>query len=157
MKKMLPWLITTLLSISLIAIVAIILLQSMPGGSSDKSGSKEAAAAAASKPLSADKRVEVTSQLQNIKRNLKDDDKLVVISFAFQLDKKSTKEQFDKIKDIVVKPIINRTLADTSSDALNGSKGQDELESKLLAQINGSLPEGKLVRVDITDFILTDI
>ncbi|AJY76575.1 flagellar basal body-associated FliL family protein [Paenibacillus beijingensis] len=155
MKKMLPWLITTLLAISLIAIVAVFLFNSMLGDSSAKTAGKQSPAV--TKPLSADKRLEVTSQLENIKRNLKDNDKLVVISFAFQLDKKSTKEEFDKIKDIVVKPIINRTLADTSSEGLNGSKGQDDLESKLLTQINGSLPEGKLVRVDITDFILTEM
>ncbi|CDN42527.1 MULTISPECIES: flagellar basal body-associated FliL family protein [Paenibacillus] len=160
MKKMLPWLITTLLAISLIAVVAVILYNSLlkePATASGGDAAKTTAAAAKVKPLTADERVEVTSELKDIKRNLKDGNKFLLVSFAFQLDKKATKEDFDKIKDIVVKPIINRTLADTEAQALQGSAGQDALEAKLLNQINEVLPKGKLIKVSITDYTLTEI
>ena len=117
----------------------------------------KAATAADTKPLSADERVAVTSELNDIKRNLKDGNKLVVISFAFQMDKKATKEEFDKIKDIAVKPIINKTLADMTSAELNGSAGQDALEARLLNQINKIMPKGKLIQVSVTDFIQQDL
>ncbi|OXM15991.1 flagellar basal body-associated FliL family protein [Paenibacillus herberti] len=156
MKKMLPWMITTLLAISLIAVVAVFLYNSLLG-SPDKAGSEGKVVAATVKPLSAKDRLAVTLELKEIKRNLKDNEKLVIISFAFQMDKKATKTELDQIKDIAVKPIINRILADTTAQQLEGSAGQDALEAKLLNEINKILPKGKLVKVSITDYLLTDI
>ncbi|MGN7453816.1 flagellar basal body-associated FliL family protein [Paenibacillus pasadenensis] len=157
MKKMLPWLITTLLAISLIAVVAVFLWNSVLGDPKTAEGEGKPAVAAAAKPMSAEERLGVTLELKDIKRNLKDEDKLVIISFAFQLDKKAAKEELDQIKDIAVKPIINRILADTAAADLQGSAGQDALEAKLLNEVNKILPEGKLVKVSITDYLLTDI
>ncbi|GGG80731.1 flagellar basal body-associated FliL family protein [Paenibacillus radicis (ex Gao et al. 2016)] len=155
MKKMLPWLVTTLLAITLIAIVCIILFKSF---FNDTSGDVSANKPVVVKQLSADKRVEVTSELKGFTRNLLDADYIVKISFAFQLDSKKTKEDFDKLMEIEIKPIINRTIADMTADELKGSKGEDMLESKLLNLINPILPEGKkLVKVEITDFIITQI
>jgi flagellar FliL protein len=43
-------------------------------------------------------------------------------------------------------------------EQLNGSKGQDMLSSKLLNLINQELPEDeKLVKVDITNFVMSQI
>lgn len=156
MKKMLPWLITTLLAISLIAVVAVFLYNSILGSPEEKTAEGKTAAASV-KQLSAEERLAVTLELKDIKRNLKGDEKLVMINFAFQLDKKKAKEELDQIKDIAVKPIINRILADTTAEELQGSKGQDALEAKLLNEVNKILPEGKLVKVSITDYLLTDI
>jgi len=154
MKKMLPWLITILLSITLIAVVGIVVYKTM----FDDSNS----ALAGNKPvevevLSAEKRVEVTSTLTDFRRNLKDSQYVVSINFAFQLDDKKSKESFDQILDIEVKPIISRVLADMTADELNGSQGEDQLESKLLNLINPILPKGKLVKVEITDFMIAKI
>ncbi|MCM3746003.1 flagellar basal body-associated FliL family protein [Paenibacillus pasadenensis] len=156
MKKMLPWLITTLLAISLIAVVAVFLYNSILGSPEEKTAEGKTAAASV-KQMSAEERLAVTLELKDIKRNLKGDEKLVMINFAFQLDKKKAKEELDQIKDIAVKPIINRILADTTAEELQGSKGQDALEAKLLNEVNKILPEGKLVKVSITDYLLTDI
>ncbi|MFC4775387.1 flagellar basal body-associated FliL family protein [Paenibacillus sp. GCM10023252] len=155
MKKMLPWLVTILLAISLIAIVSVILFNSFFGEKSEETAGKEETVTI--KKLSADKRVEVTSELKDYKRNLLDTDYLVVLDFAFQLDSKHTKEEFDKLMQIEVKPIINRTVADMTAEELNGSKGEDMLESKLLNLINPVLPEGKLIKVEITNFILQEL
>lgn len=154
MKKMIPWLITILLAISLIAIVSIILFKSF---FTDPNESRTETETIEVEVLSADERVEVTSELKDFRRNLKDPEYVVVLSFAFQLDSKKTKEQFDKLLEIEVRPIINRTLADMTADELKGSQGEDALESKLLNLINPIIPKGKLVKVEITNFIITEL
>ncbi|MCQ6557911.1 flagellar basal body-associated FliL family protein [Paenibacillus mendelii] len=163
MKKMLPWLITILLAITLIAIVAIILLNNILGD--DKNSDPQSKAANSVKNvqaerISADKRVGVTSEIKDISTNLIDAEFVVKVDFAFQLENKKTKEDFDKIKDIVIKPIIISTLGDMTPEGLNGSKGKDELKSKLLNLINQKLletTEGKLVNVDITNIIIAQM
>jgi flagellar FliL protein len=160
MKKMLPWLITILLAITLIAVVAVILYKSILSGDDPKDAAGKAANSAESvqtDKLSAEDRVAVTSELADIKTNLADPDYIAVMGFAFQLDDKTTKEDFDKIKEIQIKPIILRTLADTKPDDIKGSRGKDELCSRLLNLINPVLPEGKLVNVEITNFIVTTL
>lgn len=161
MKKMLPWLITILLAITLIAIVAIILLNNILGDDKN-SGSKAADSVknVQAERISASKRVDVTSEIKEIRTNLLDPEYIVDLDFAFQLENKKTKEDFEKIKDIVIKPIIISTLGDMTPESLNGSKGKDELKSKLLNLINQKLKEtteGKLVNVDITDFIIAQL
>lgn len=154
MKKMLPWLVTTLLAITLIAIVAIILFNSVLKDTEGETANKPVEV----KQLSADKRLEVTSVLEGFKRNLKDSEYVVVVSFAFQLDSKKTKEEFDKLLEIEVKPVINRVVADMTSEELNGSKGEDLLESNLLNLINPILPKGKkLIKVEITNIVIAPL
>lgn len=160
MKKMLPWLITILLAITLIAVVAVILYKSLMGGDEPKDSAAKAASNAENvkvEKLDADERVEVTSELVDIKTNLSEPDYIAVMGLAFQMDKKSTKEDFDKIKEIQIRPIIIRTLSDMTPEQINGSKGKDELSSKLLNLINPVLPKGKLIKVEITNFIVTKL
>lgn len=160
MKKMLPWLITILLAITLIAIVFIILFNTVLGGDKPKDDAGKAASAAQSvkvKKITADDRVKVTSEVADIKTNLANPDYIAVMGFAFQLDNKKTKEDFDKIKEIQIKPIIIRTLADIKPEDINGSQGKDKLCSTLLNLINAELPDGKLIKVQVTDSIITRI
>ncbi|WP_219836667.1 flagellar basal body-associated FliL family protein [Paenibacillus sp. R14(2021)] len=160
MKKLLPWLITILLAITLIAIVAVILFKSVMGGDDPKDSAGKAASNAETvkvEKLTADERVELTSTLEQIKTNLSDPDYIAVMGLAFQLDEKSTKEDFDKIKDIQIKPIIIRTLSDMKPEEINGSQGKDKLCAQLLNLINRELPTGKLTKVEITDFIVTKL
>ena len=160
MKKLLPWLITILLAITLIAIVAVILFNTLMGSDNATNDSSKAANAAktvTTEKLNADERVAVTSELTDIKTNLADPDYIAVMGLAFQLDEKSTKEDFDKIKEIQIKPIVIRTLADMKPEAINGSKGKDQLCSILLNLINSELPEGKLIKVEATNFIVTEL
>ncbi|WP_424765785.1 flagellar basal body-associated FliL family protein [Paenibacillus sp. sgz302251] len=154
MKKMIPWLITILLAITLIAIVSIILFKSFFSDPKEQSNETKTIEV---KVLSADERVEVTSELKDFRRNLKDPDYVVMLNFAFQLDSKKTKESFDKLLEIEIRPIINRTVADMTPEELQGSQGEDALESKLLNLINPILPKGKLIKVEITNFIISQI
>jgi flagellar FliL protein len=160
MKKLLPWLITILLAITLIAIVAVILFNTLMGSdnaTNDSGKAANAAKAVTTEKLNADERVAVTSELTDIKTNLADPDYIAVMGLAFQLDEKSTKEDFDKIKEIQIKPIVIRTLADMKPEEINGSKGKDQLCSILLNLINAELPEGKLIKVEVTNFIVTKL
>ncbi|SEN32233.1 flagellar basal body-associated FliL family protein [Paenibacillus sp. OV219] len=160
MKKLLPWLISILLAITLIAIVAVILLNSIMGDDKTNNATNKAANNAASvetKKLTADDRVELTSEIADIKTNLSDPEYIAVLGLAFQLDEKSTKEDFEKIKEIQIKPIIIRTLSDMKPEEINGSAGKDLLCAKLLNLINPELPEGKLIKVEVTNFIVTKL
>ncbi|WP_019638071.1 flagellar basal body-associated FliL family protein [Paenibacillus fonticola] len=157
MKKMAPWLITMLLAITLIVMAAFLLVHQItkpaPGNEIN------AAVQNIGQPahLSADELVKVTSTIDGIKTNLSDPNYVVIINFAFQLDRDVSKEAFDKIKDFKIKPIIVKTLADTKPEDLNGAKGKDNLSTKLLNLINNSLPEGKVIQIDITDYIISPI
>ncbi|WP_379126541.1 flagellar basal body-associated FliL family protein [Paenibacillus sp. sgz500958] len=155
MKKMLPWLITILLAITLIVLAAFLLMgKFFPDNSNDVEAAVESVE---TKHLSADEIVELTSEITDIKTNLADPDFIVQINFAFQLDSTKAKEEFDKIKEIKIKPIIVKTLADTQPEEMNGAQGKDQLSSKLVNLINKTLTDGKLTQVDITSFILAPL
>lgn len=157
MKKMAPWLITILLAITLIVLAAFLLMNQLTNSDRGSEVKQAVSDVAVPKNFSADEIVSVTSTIEGIKTNLSDPSYVVGMDFAFQLDTAMTKEAFDKIKDYKVKPIIIKTLADTKPDELTGAKGKDNLSSKLLNLINKSLPEGKLVQIDITNFIMQPI
>lgn len=159
MKKMLPWLITILLAITLIAVAAIFLFNQFfnDEGASNAENAAKSVEQVEPKKLTADERVATTSEITDIRTNLLDTDYIVVMNFAFQLDGKKAKEEFDKIKELTIKPIIIRTLSDMTEEELRGSKGKDDLNAKLFNLINPELPHGKLLKVEITNFIITRI
>ncbi|MFC5532462.1 flagellar basal body-associated FliL family protein [Cohnella yongneupensis] len=161
MKKLLPWLVSLLLAITLIAIAGIYFWSTLD--SKDKSTDPNQQAkdsvehVQAEPPISADEMVKVTSELTDIKTNLSDPDYVVIISFAFTFDSEDAKEEFDKIKDIKIKPLVNRALWVMSPDDMNGTKGKDSLTAGLINSVNNVLAEGKLTKVEITDFVITPI
>ncbi|KIL35295.1 flagellar basal body protein FliL [Cohnella kolymensis] len=160
MKKLLPWLVSLLLAITLIVIVGIYFWSTLFGESKALSPEEQAKASVEqveAEPKTADEMVEITSELTDIRTNLADTDYVVQISLSFQLDDKKTKEEFDKIKDFEVKPIINRALWVLNPEDMKGTKGKDQLTAGLINAINAMLPEGKLTKVEITDFIMTPI
>jgi len=154
---MAPWLITMLLAITLIVMAAFLLVNQMTKPNSGNEVNAAVQNVGQPAQLTADELVKVTSSIDGIKTNLSDPSYIVVMNFAFQLDRESSKECFDKIKDFKIKPIIIKTLADTKPEDLTGAKGKDNLSTKLLNLINASLPEGKLIQIDITEFIMTTI
>ncbi|MNC40765.1 flagellar basal body-associated protein FliL [compost metagenome] len=155
MKKMLPWLITILLAITLIVVAAFLLMDKI--FPSETNNVNAAVQNVEAKSLSADEIVELTTEITDIKTNLADPDYIVLINFAFQLDAVKSKEEFEKIKDIKIKPLIIKTLADTQPEELNGANGKDQLSSKLVNLINKTLTEGKLTQVEVTNFIMTSM
>ncbi|MBP2001111.1 flagellar FliL protein [Paenibacillus shirakamiensis] len=151
MKKAAPWMITIVLSVVLVGMVVFLAL------TMNKNSSASAAKPETVKALSADDLVKVTGILEGIKTNLSDPNYVVVMDFAFQFNNAKAKEAFEKIKDFKLKSIIIKTLADSKPDQLTGAKGKDQLANKLMNLINSTLPEGKIVQVDITNFIMTTI
>lgn len=157
MKKLAPWLITILLSITLIVVAAFLLLRPYTQQTPETQLRDTVQNVAPAPGLTADQIVEVTSTIDQIKTNAADPNYIVVANFAFQLDSAESKASFDKIKDFKISPIIIKTLADTKPEELNGAKGKDDLSAKLLNLINKSLPEGKVIQIDITNFQLVPI
>jgi len=157
MKRMLPWLITILLAITLIVVAAFFIYDRVFNDNDPESEVDRIVEQVEPEKLTADERVAMTAEIQDIRTNLLDTDYIVVMSFAFRLDSKKAKEEFDKIKDISIKPLIIRTLSDMTEEQLRGSRGKDELSSRLLNLINPELTHGKLTKVEITNFIITRI
>jgi flagellar FliL protein len=159
-RKMLPWVIIVLVSITLIIGAAFFMFQYMKDDQSAADPNKEAKDSVEQvepKKLSADEVVELTVNMDDIITNLNDRDYVVKVSFAFQLENVKSKEEFEKIKEITVRPIIIRSLADIGPDELSGAKGMDDLTSKLMNLINPVLNEGKLTKIDITNFIISEV
>jgi Flagellar basal body-associated protein len=158
MKRLLPWLITILLAITLIVVAAFFIYDRLFNDSGSESGEIDRIVEQVEpEKLTADERVAMTAELQDIRTNLLDTDYIVVMSFAFRLDSKKAKEEFEKIKDISIKPIVIRTLSDMTEEQLRGSQGKDELNAKLFNLINPELTHGRLTKVEITNFIITRI
>ncbi|WFR61821.1 flagellar basal body-associated FliL family protein [Paenibacillus amylolyticus] len=149
MKKMMPWLATMLLAITLIVVVVFVFMQGQNGNKNDTH-----TAAAEEKKMTADEIVEVSSELGEIKTNLADTDHVVVVSFSFKLSDKTAKEDFEKIKEITVKPIIIQTFADTKSEELATAKGRIQFNERLTGLINEALPEGKLSSTSFSAFVM---
>ena len=125
MKKLAPWLITILLSITLIVVAAFLLLRPYTRQTPETQLRDTVQNVAPAPGLTADQIVEVTSTIDEIKTNAADANYIVVANFAFQLDSAESKAAFDKIKDFKIAPIIIKTLADTKPEELNGAKGKD--------------------------------
>nr|WP_145402783.1 flagellar basal body-associated FliL family protein [Paenibacillus xylanexedens] len=151
MKKMMPWIVTALLAITLIAVVVVVLIRL---GDQDKNDNTHTAAAAVEKKMTADEIVEVSSELPQIKTNLADPDRIIMVSFSFRLSDKTAKEDFDKIQSITVKPIIIQALADTKAEELNTAKGMNQFNEKLTGLINEALPEPNLKSTSISDIVI---
>ncbi len=160
MKKMLPWLISLLLAITLIVAVGVyVWTQYLSGsGASDPEAQvKEVVQDVKATPISADEMIKVASELTDIKTNIADTSYVVIISFNVQLNSAKAKEEFDKIKDIQIKPIVNRALWVMKPEEFQGTKGKDQLCSSLINAINAVLAEGKVTNVDVKDFIMQQI
>ncbi|CAM3438940.1 MULTISPECIES: flagellar basal body-associated FliL family protein [Saccharibacillus] len=155
MKKLLPWIITMFLAITLI-VVAVFLVLSR-GGDDTAAAAEKKEETKQEKKLSAKEIVAVSSDITGIKTNLSDAGYIVQMDFSIQLDSAKVKAEFDEIKEITIKPIILMTLADTTPQSLSTAKGKMQLNTKLKNLINKSMPEGKVVSVNITNFILANI
>lgn len=162
MKKMLPWIITILLAITLIAVVAMLLYNNILGPSDGTSATnaEQTVNDVETQKYDAAEILEMSSEIRDIKTNLLDPSYIVMMNLSFQLDSADTKEEFEQIKELVFRPIIINQLGDMNPEELNGSAGRDALTAKLLTLMNERLKqvsEGKLLKVNITDVLVTQI
>lgn len=114
---------------------------------------KSSAESVQGKKVSAEETKANTVIIKDILTNLADKDRVIKASFAFELDNKKAKAEFENL-DFKMKGIINQTLADMTAEQVQGSKGQENLKSTLMNKINSILSEGKLKQVWITDVIV---
>ncbi|ETT53672.1 MULTISPECIES: flagellar basal body-associated FliL family protein [unclassified Paenibacillus] len=155
MKKMLPWLITILLAVTLIVVAAFLLMDKIfPGDGNEVS---KAVQNVETKKMTADQIVEMTAEIKDIKTNLADPDYILSVDIALQLDSASSKEEFEKIKSIKITPLIIKAIADAKPEELNGASGKDQFSSKLVNIINKNLTEGSITQIEFTKFILASM
>lgn len=152
-KKMLPWMIMILIAITLIALAAFVLWEFIMKDA--KADPNAHANNIEVKQLSAKQIQEQTLLIEEITTNLAERRFVVRISFAFLLSSSDTKEELESLRHLVEASII-RTLADTSPDDIVGSAGMDRLSASLINQINPMLSTGKVVQIDITNFIVNE-
>ncbi|MEK3684512.1 flagellar basal body-associated FliL family protein [Paenibacillus sp. FSL R10-2736] len=152
MKKMMPWLITILLAITLIVVAAFLLMDRF--FPSDANDVNQAVQNVEAKILSADEIVALTAEITDTKTNLADPDYILSVDIAFQLDSAKSKEEFEKIKAIKITPLIIKAIADARPEDLNGASGKDQFSSKLVNIINKNLTEGTITQIEFTKFIL---
>ncbi|WP_438446901.1 flagellar basal body-associated FliL family protein [Gorillibacterium sp. sgz5001074] len=93
----------------------------------------------------------LTVFVKDVVTNLADKGRIVKASFAFEMDNKKGKEEFETL-DFKAKGIILQTLADMKAEQIQGSKGQEYLVSTLMNKINSILTEGKIKQISITDY-----
>lgn len=154
MKKMLPWLSTIMLGITLIVLAVVLLVDRT---NADESSNQEVAESTATKHLSADEIVELTSEITDIKTNLAGYTNIVQLNLAFQVNSKEAKEDFEKIKEIQIKPAILQKLADTQPEQLESGKNRDLFLSELTELINKELPNGRVTESKITSIVVAGL
>ncbi|MCM3782953.1 flagellar basal body-associated FliL family protein [Neobacillus mesonae] len=154
MKKILPWISTIMLAITLIVLAVVLLVDRTEAG---ESTTQNAAEGAAVKHLSADEIVELTSEITEIKTNLAGSTHIVQMNLAFQTNSKEAKEDFEKIKLIQIKPIIIQKLADTKPEQLETGKTRDQFLSELTDLINKELSSGRIQETKITDIVIAGL
>ena len=158
-KRMLPWLVIVLVAITLIAVAAFLLWEFVIKEPKPLDPTLAAQSEVSNEQpvrLSADQIKELTVMMERITTNLADVNYVVQISFAFQLNNKKAKSEFETILHLAQAAVI-KELADTSPEDIQGSRGQDLLISRLMNAINPLLQRGKVSKIDITEFMLTRI
>lgn len=151
-NKMLQWLIMILIAITLIALASFILWDYLDNRNQSSDPADIAASSVENvkpKKMTAQEVKDYTVELKDITTNLTGKN-YVKVSFAFLMENKKAKEEFELLTTRV-RAIILQTLADMSPEQASGSKGQDLISTTLINKINPILSKGKLVRVDITD------
>lgn len=144
-----------LIAITLILTAAFILWNYMDKGNQN---SQDQAISSAnhvkpSKKMSPDETKENTVIMKDILTNLAANNRFIKASFAFEMENKKAKEEFEKL-DFKMKAIIVQTLSDMSPDQVQGSKGLDNLTSVLMNKMNPLLSSGKIKQIWITDNVL---
>lgn len=154
-KNKLFMIIIAMLIVITLILVAFFTLWSVMDKKSQPADPQEAAKASVSqvegKKLTPAQVKAQTVFMENVLTNLAEKGRVVKASFAFTLDGKKGKEEFETI-EFQIKSIVIQTLADMKADQIQGSKGQEFLISTLMNKINELLSEGKVVSISLTDY-----
>jgi flagellar FliL protein len=147
-----------LIAITLILTAAFVLWNMMEkNADSNDAGDKAKASVETVKPAKPPSAAEIkenTVILKDVLTNLANNSRFIKVSFAFELENKKAKAEFENLLDSKIKGTIIRLLSDTTPEQVEGSKGYDYLTSALMNKLNGYLKEGKIKEIMITDLVL---
>lgn len=155
-NKIFVMVIGMLIAITLI-LAAAFFLWTMMGKSDTNTGSKAQASADKAKPakqLTAAEMKDNTVILKDVLTNLANNSRFIKVSFAFELENKKAKAEFENLLDSKVKGTIIKSLSDMTPEEVSGSKGLDNLSAALMNSLNPYLKEGKIKEIMITDIVL---
>lgn len=156
-RKLLPWLTMIFVVITLFVLGAFILWEFIMKEDQPLDADEQLKAITDEveiKSLSAQERTELTYDILDVTTNLSDLNYLVRISFSFVLDNKLAREEIELLEPLIL-DIIGNTLADTDPEDIRGSSGRDHLKAMLINRINPRLEEGKLLEINLSDFIIS--
>jgi flagellar FliL protein len=154
-NKIFVMVIGMLIAITLILAAAFFLWTMMGKSNGNDAGLKASAdkVKTAKEPTAAEIK-ENTVILKDILTNLANNSRFIKVSFAFELENKKAKAEFENLLDSKVKGTIIKTLSDMTPEQVSGSKGYDNLTAALMNTLNTYLHEGKIKEIMITDIVL---
>lgn len=158
MKKMLPWILVLVLSVTLIAWSAFILWDKFQHSSTPtdpRDATKKIDQAVKEEQIPANERAELSVPVDDVIVNLADPAFFVNVSFTFEMDSPEAKQEFVFL-NYKMKDEINTTLMDMMPENIRGSKGIDTLATTLLQRTNELLQEGTVRNVYVTKLIITE-
>lgn len=120
----------------------------------DKADPADLAAKTETRTLSADEVVELTVTLDNVTTNLADQQHVINIGLAFQVENKKAYDEFEKLKSIYIQPIVLKLLHQTNPGDLFAENGFDNFTTSLMNAINPILSAGKITQINITSFVV---
>jgi flagellar FliL protein len=156
-NKVFVMVIGMLIAITLILAAAFFLWTMMGKSESSDAGAKAQASAEKVKPAKQPTAAEVkenTVVVKDILTNLANNSRFIKVTFAFEMENKKAKAEFENLLDSKVKGTIIKTLSDMTPEQVSGSKGYDNLSSALMNSLNPYLQEGKIVQIWVTDVVL---
>jgi flagellar FliL protein len=155
-NKIFIMIIGMLIAITLILAAAFFLWTMVNKSDTSAAGAKAQTAAENVKPAKQPTAAEIkdnTVILKDVTTNLANNSRFIKVSFAFELENKKAKTEFENLLDSKVKGAVIRQLSDMTAEQVSGSKGLDNLSSALMNTLNPYLHEGKIKAIDITDIV----
>ncbi len=136
--------ISVLLAITLIGVAVFVFF--LKGGKEEETPGKKV-------ELTAKELAAVMVPILDITTNL-GDGSIIKISLSLQMSDAEAKEEIT-LRDVQVKDIIIRELADMKAEDFNGEQGKMTLKNTLKERMNPILQSGKVEKVYITSSIVT--
>jgi len=112
------------------------------------------AAKTETRSLTADEIVALTVTLDSVTTNLADQQHVINIGLAFQVENKKAYDEFEKLKSIYIQPIVLKLLHQTNPGDLFAENGFDNFTTSLMNAINPILSAGKITQINITSFVV---
>ncbi|MBN8191455.1 flagellar basal body-associated protein FliL [Bacillus sp. NTK074B] len=138
-SKALTIMIISLVTITLVGVVALVVILKFSGEEKAKGPSIEEV-------------IENSVDIPETTTNLMSND-FIRISFKIQTDSKKAKKELEK-RDFQVNNIIIEELSELKAEELQGKKGKELVEAKVRDKVNSLMQEGAVEKVYITSMMI---